>query len=104
MVLAALVLMAAWQAAPPGEFPAAAHVVVQCVAGPNRTPTACRAVEVSHPGQGLEGAALSMVRRGQRREHNGVAEGQTFQVRIVFRLAEEGAPTGPAQSTGNAGR
>ncbi|AQR62726.1 energy transducer TonB [Brevundimonas sp. LM2] len=103
-MLTAVLLIAALQANTPDEFPKKAHVVVECVAGPDGTASGCRAVEVSHPGQGLEGAALSAVRHGHVQERNGVPDGQTFRVRIAFRMAGEGDNLGPPQSSGDRAR
>jgi hypothetical protein len=73
--------------------------VLQCIAGPNETVSDCRVVEVSHPGQGLEGAAISRMRLGHIGQRNGVGEGQTFRIRVAFRLADENDDLTRPQST-----
>jgi hypothetical protein len=99
-VLTAIMMAAAVQAVATDEFPKQAYVMVQCVAGPNETVSDCRVLEVSHPGQGLEDAAIAMVRRGRIGQSNGVAVGQTFRIRIAFRLADEDDETPPPKSIG----
>lgn len=89
-MLIATLLAGVLQTNTPEVFPKQSYVQLECIAGPNETSSNCRAVEVSHPGQGLEGAALAAVRRGLVRERSGVPLGQAFRVRIVFRLADEG--------------
>ena len=80
------------------EVPREAYVMVQCVAGPNNSVTGCRALEVSHPGQGLESAAIEMVRRAPVAQRNGVAAGQAFRIKINFRL-DDGRDPAPTPKT-----
>lgn len=56
--------------------------MAQCVAGLSNSVADCRTLEVSHPGQGLENAALAVVRRGQIGQRNGVAVGQAFRIKL----------------------
>lgn len=77
------------------DVPREAYVMVQCVAGPNNSVTGCRALEVSHPGQGLESAAIEMVRRAPVAQRNGVAVGQAFRIKINFRLDDGGDQPAP---------
>lgn len=80
------------------DIPREAYVMVQCVAGPNNSVTDCRALEVSHPGQGLESAAIEMVRRAPVAQRNGVAVGQAFRIKINFRL-DDGRDPAPTPKT-----
>ena len=96
-MLIATLLAGVLQTNAPDGFPKQAHVQLECIAGPNETSSNCRTVEVSHPGQGLEQAALAAVRLGLVRERSGVSLGQAFRVRIVFRLADEGDDLAPQQ-------
>jgi len=92
-MLTALLAIAVLQAdALNDDVPREAYVMVQCVAGPNNSVTDCRTLEVSHPGQGLENAALAVVRRGQIGQRNGVDVGQAFRIKINFRLDDEIEP------------
>lgn len=84
---------------PDDDLLSGAYVMVQCVAGPNNSVSDCRALEVSHPGQGLESPAIAVVRRGQIGQRNGVAVGQAFRIKINFRLDDGGdQPAPPPQS------
>ncbi|MNH53321.1 hypothetical protein D3C73_50090 [compost metagenome] len=92
-MLTALLAIAVLQAdALNDDVPREAYVMVQCVAGPNNSVTDCRTLEVSLPGQGLENAALAVVRRGQIGQRNGVDVGQAFRIKINFRLDDEIEP------------
>ncbi|MGH7018501.1 MAG: energy transducer TonB [Brevundimonas sp.] len=90
--------------APDDDFPRGAYVMVQCVAGPNNSVNDCRAIEVSHPGQGFERTAMAVVRRGQIGQSQGVAVGQAFRIKINFRLddgSDEPAPPTPNDAAPN---
>ncbi|MNS57970.1 hypothetical protein D3C72_908750 [compost metagenome] len=68
--------------------------MAQCVAGLSNSVADRRTLEVSHPGQGLENAALAVVRRGQIGQRNGVAVGQAFRIKLnCLDDASEPAPT-----------
>lgn len=91
----ALALFLALQAQTADEFPKNAYVTVQCVAGRNEIPQDCHAVEVSHPGQGMEDAAIAIMRRGRVGERQGVRVGQAYRIKVNFRLAANGEVIGP---------
>lgn len=103
-MLTAMLMAAVLQANAVEDFPEGAYVVVQCVAGRNETVSDCHALEVSHPGQGLEDAAIAMVRRARMGQRNGVTVGRAFRIRIVFRLADDGDDLAPPRMSSDEAR
>ena len=95
MLIAMLAIAILQTDTPQEDFPRGAFVTVQCVAGPNNAVRDCRALEVSHPGQGFESAAIAAVSRGRIGQRQGVAVGQAFRIKINFRLDDGGAPPAP---------
>lgn len=72
-----------------------AYVTVQCVAGPNEVPQNCQVIDSTHPGQGFEPAAISVMQRGRVGQRQGVRVGQAYRVKVKFKLDHEGlAPSG----------
>lgn len=94
----ALAMSLAMQQVVSGERPEDAYVTVQCVAGPNDVPQNCRVVGSTHPGQGFEPAAISVMQRGRVGQRQGVRVGQAYRVKVKFKLDQEGAARSPTSS------
>jgi hypothetical protein len=90
-----LAISLALQQVASGEMPEDAYVTVQCVAGPNEIPQNCQVVGSTHPGQGFEPAAISVMQRGRVGQRQGLRVGQAYRVKVKFKLDQEGAaPSG----------
>lgn len=89
MIAFALALLMQTEAA--GAPTTDAYVTVQCVAGPNEVPQNCQVIDSTHPGQGFEPAAISVMQRGRVGQRQGVRVGQAYRVKVKFTLDHEGA-------------
>lgn len=89
MVAFALALLIQTEAA--GGSTTDAYVTVQCVAGPNEVPQNCQVIDSTHPGQGFEPAAISVMQRGRVGQRQNVRVGQAYRIKVKFKLAQEGA-------------
>lgn len=72
-----------------------AYVTVQCVAGPNEVPQNCQVIDSTHPGQGFEPAAISVMQRGRVGQRQGVRVGQAYRVKVKFKLEQAAAAPSP---------
>lgn len=97
-VMIALAMSLAMQQVVSGEMPENAYVTVQCVAGRNEVPQNCQVIESTHPDQGFEPAAISVMQRGRVGQRQGVRVGQAYRVKVKFRLAQEGAAPSAASA------
>lgn len=95
MIVFALALLMQTEAA--GVPTTDAYVTVQCVAGPNEVPQNCQVIDSTHPGQGFEPAAISVMQRGRVGQRQGVRVGQAYRVKVKFRL-DQGSATPSAAS------
>lgn len=96
MIAFALALLMQTEAA--GVPTTDAYVTVQCVAGPNEVPQNCQVIDSTHPGQGFEPAAISVMQRGRVGQRQGVRVGQAYRVKVRFRLAQDGAAPSAASA------
>lgn len=96
MIAFALALLMQTEAA--GVPTTDAYVTVQCVAGPNEVPQNCQVIDSTHPGQGFEPAAISVMQRGRVGRQQGMRVGQAYRVKVKFRLAHEGAAPSAASA------
>lgn len=81
-----------------GVPPTDAYVTVQCVAGPNEVPQNCQVIESTHPDQGFEPAAISVMQRGRVGQRQGVRVGQAYRVKVKFKLDQEDAAPSAASA------
>jgi hypothetical protein len=90
MMIALAMLFALQQVASDVPTPDA-YVTVQCVAGPNDVPQNCQVIDSTHPDQGFEPAAISVMQRGRVGQRQGVRVGQAYRVKVKFKLEQDAA-------------